>query len=69
MEEFETDSDPVEEFETDFQVPVEIREHTPFFTDSGTVNVIHEITLGDFLISTLIMALLVFQIMSRFVRR
>lgn len=50
-------------------IPVEIREYTPFVTDSGNINVIHEITLGDLLVSTLIMALLVFTVISRLVRR
>lgn len=50
-------------------IPVEIREYTPFVTESGNINVIHEITLGDLLVSTLIMALLVFSVISRVVRR
>lgn len=50
-------------------VPIEIREHTPFVTESGQINVIHEITLGDFLISTLIMALLIFTVVDRVIRR
>lgn len=50
-------------------IPVEIREYTPFVTESGNINVIHEITLGDLLLSTLIMALLVFTVIGRIVRR
>lgn len=50
-------------------VPIEIREYTPFVTESGNINVIHEITLGDLLVSTLIMALLVFTVIGRIVRR
>lgn len=50
-------------------IPVEIREYTPFVTESGNINVIHEITLGDLLVSTLIMALLVFTVIGRIVRR
>lgn len=50
-------------------IPVEIREYTPFVTESGNINVIHEITLGDLIVSTLIMALLVFTVISRVVRR
>lgn len=50
-------------------IPVEIREYTPFVTESGNINVIHEITLGDLLVSTLIMALLVFTVIGRLVRR
>lgn len=50
-------------------IPIEIRELTPFVTESGNINVIHEITLGDLLVSTLIMALLVFTVIGRIVRR
>lgn len=50
-------------------VPVEIREMTRFETDSGNINVIHEITLGDLLTSTLLIAILIFIIVSRFIRR
>lgn len=59
----------VGEPELQLVVPVEIREYTPFVTESGNIYVIHEITLGDLLISTLIMALLAFTVISRIVRR
>lgn len=50
-------------------VPIEIREHTPFVTEAGDINVIHEITLGDLLISTVLMAILIFQVLTTFFRR
>lgn len=59
----------VDELEMQMVVPIEIREYTPFSTESGTIHVIHEITIGDLLISTLIMALLAFTVISRIVRR
>jgi len=57
--------------ETDPQivVPVEIREMTRVETDKGNIHVIHEITLGDLLISTLLLAILAFMVVERFVRR
>lgn len=57
--------------ETDPQivVPVEIREMTRVETDKGNIHVIHEITLGDLLISTLLLAILSFMVVERFVRR
>lgn len=50
-------------------LPIEIREHTPFVTEAGDINVIHEITLGDLLVSTVLMAILIFQVMTTFFRR
>lgn len=51
-------------------LPIEWRPYTPFSTGGdGIINVIHEITLGELLLSTLIMALLVFVVISRIVRR
>lgn len=50
--------------------PVEWRPYSPFSTGgNGIINVIHEITLGDLLISTLLLALIVFVVISRIVRR
>lgn len=61
----------MDETTTDPQVvvPVEIREMTRFETDSGNINVIHEITLGDLITATLLTAILIFMIVSRFIRR
>lgn len=50
-------------------LPIEIRPYTSFITEAGTINVIHEISLGDLLLSTLVMALLTFTVISRVVRR
>lgn len=50
-------------------LPIEIREHTPFVTEAGDINVVHEITLGDLLISTVLMAILIFQVTTTFFRR
>lgn len=46
-------------------IPVEIREHTVVETEKGNIHVIHEITLGDLLISMSIVAFLIFQVLSR----
>lgn len=50
-------------------VPVEIREMTKMDTDKGKINIIHEITLGDMLVSMMIAALIIFQVLSRVIRR
>lgn len=50
-------------------IPIEIREYTPFVTESGNINVIHEITIGELLVCTLIMALLIFTVIGRVIRR
>ncbi len=50
-------------------VPVEIREMTRVETEKGNIHVIHEITLGDLLVSMSIVALLIFQVLSRVIRR
>ena len=46
-------------------VPVEIREMTRIETDKGKIHVIHEITLGDLLVSTSLIAILIFMVLSR----
>jgi len=50
-------------------VPVDIREMTRFETEKGNIHVIHEITLGDLLVSTALVATLIFMVISRVVRR
>ncbi|MCK6259387.1 hypothetical protein LCY76_22710 [Fictibacillus sp. KIGAM418] len=50
-------------------VPVEIREVTKIETEKGTINVIHEVTLGDLIISTILLASLIFMVLSRVIRR
>lgn len=49
--------------------PIDPREMTRIETDKGNINVIHEITLGDLLLCTLIAAMLIFSVISRLVRR
>lgn len=50
-------------------VPVEIRELTRVETEKGNINIIHEVTLGDLLVSLSIAAFLIFQVLSRVIRR
>lgn len=50
-------------------VPVEIREMTRIETEKGNIHVIHEITLGDLLVSTSLVAILIFMVLSRVIRR
>lgn len=45
------------------------RPFTEFETPEGTLHVIHEVSLGDLLISTLILCLIVFVVVARVVRR
>ncbi|USK56368.1 hypothetical protein LIS82_07820 [Cytobacillus solani] len=49
--------------------PIDNREQTIFRTGDGEIHVIHEITLGDVVLSTLIMALLVFMVLEKVIRR
>lgn len=55
----QTMSDPV----------IMVRPLTVVDTDKGMIHVIHEITLGDLLICTLLLALISFLVISRIVRR
>ncbi|WP_378211124.1 hypothetical protein [Anoxybacteroides rupiense] len=48
---------------------VEMREHTVVETKEGNIVVIHEITLGDVIISVILAAMLIFMILERFMRR
>ncbi|WP_208592321.1 hypothetical protein [Gracilibacillus suaedae] len=50
-------------------VPVDTREMTLFETDSGVIHIIHEITLGELITSTLIILLLIFMLISHVIRR
>lgn len=49
--------------------PIDNREQTIFRTGDGEIHVIHEITLGEVVLSTIIMALLVFMVLDRVIRR
>ncbi|WP_282154832.1 hypothetical protein [Cytobacillus gottheilii] len=50
-------------------VPVDVREMTVIENEKGKVAIIHEITFGDLIVSTLLMALIIFQFLSRIIRR
>ncbi|PAF20060.1 hypothetical protein CHH49_18105 [Terribacillus saccharophilus] len=50
-------------------VPVDVREMTVMETDKGEIHVISEITLGDLLITTSLLAILIFMVLSRVIRR
>ncbi|MGG5253536.1 hypothetical protein ACQYAD_08575 [Neobacillus sp. SM06] len=47
----------------------DVRTMTTFETGKGQINVIHEITLGDILLSTVLMAMLIFMVLDRLIRR
>ncbi|MEH7126013.1 hypothetical protein V7127_22640 [Bacillus sp. JJ1773] len=49
--------------------PIDNREQTILRTGDGEIHVIHEITLGEVVLSTIIMALLVFMVLDRVIRR
>ncbi|WP_197204159.1 hypothetical protein [Cytobacillus firmus] len=57
------------ETEPQVVVPIEIREMTRVETEKGNIHVIHEITIGDLLVSMSLVALLIFQVLSRVIRR
>lgn len=48
---------------------MDIRTMTTIDTPKGQIHVIHEITLGDLLVSTTLVAMLVFMVLSRVIRR
>ncbi|MBB5324902.1 hypothetical protein HNQ34_002000 [Anoxybacillus tepidamans] len=48
---------------------VDMREHTLIETKEGNIAVIHEITLGDVIISVLLAAMMIFMVLERFMRR
>lgn len=50
-------------------VPVETREMTRMENEKGKINIIHEITVGDLLVSTSLFAILIFMVLSRIIRR
>jgi hypothetical protein len=49
--------------------PVDNRAKTTIETEKGTIQVIHEITFGEVILSTLIFATLIFMILDRVIRR
>lgn len=64
----ETTSEP-ETQEPQVVVPVDTREMTVVDSNAGTINVIHEVTIGDLLVSTALFILIIFMLIDRVVRR
>jgi flagellar basal body P-ring protein FlgI len=64
----ETTSEP-ETQEPQVVVPVDTREMTVVDSQAGTINVIHEVTIGDLLVSTALFILIIFMLIDRVVRR
>jgi hypothetical protein len=50
-------------------IPVDVRAMTTKETTEGTINIIHEITIGDLLISMSLVAILIFMVLNRVIRR
>jgi hypothetical protein len=53
---------------SDIFIP-DVRTMTIIETPKGQIDVIHEITLGDLLVSTSLVAALIFMVISRVIRR
>lgn len=49
--------------------PIDTRQMTVFETEKGNIHIIQEITLGDLLLSTILMAILIFMVISKVIRR
>ncbi|AIF45719.1 hypothetical protein [Virgibacillus sp. SK37] len=49
--------------------PIDPREMTRIDTGQGEIHIIHEMTFGDLLISTLLMAIIIFLLINRVARR
>lgn len=47
----------------------ELKTETVFETEQGTIHLIHEMTLGDVVVSMFLMFILIFHILDRFIRR
>jgi len=56
------------ETELEVVVPVDVREMTRVEAQFGEIHVIHEITLGDLLVTTTITALLIFSLITKAIR-
>ncbi|WP_017473330.1 hypothetical protein [Amphibacillus jilinensis] len=50
-------------------VPVDPREMTRMVTDNGEIHIIHEITLGDLLVTSVLFTIIIFMLISRVARR
>lgn len=72
-EQTQTTDEPVQTTETTSEpqvvVPVDTREMTVVDSQAGTINVIHEVTIGDLLVSTALFILIIFMLIDRVVRR
>ncbi|KIQ93619.1 hypothetical protein LH47_02300 [Anoxybacillus thermarum] len=53
----------------DVQQYVDLRSHTTIETPEGNIHIIHEITLGEIVMSVLIAATLIFMFLERMMRR
>lgn len=73
VEQQSTEQEPTDINLTDYPVDVIMdlnrTEETIVATGNGKVHVIHEITLGDIITSTLLVSILVFMVLDRFIRR
>ena len=47
----------------------ELKTETVFETTQGTIHLVHEMTLGDVVVSMFLMFILIFHILDRFIRR
>lgn len=57
----------IEIFE-DLESDDEIQTVTIFETEKGPISVVHDVTLGDLIISTILMSLLIFHVISHLIR-
>ena len=64
----QTTVDPTQ-YPVDVVMDLNRTEETIVATSNGKVHVIHEITLGDIITSTLLVAILAFMVLDRFIRR
>lgn len=64
-------NETTEQFATEPQVvvPVDVREMTTIESDQGNINIIHEITVGEVVTSTLMAMILIFLVISHVSRR
>lgn len=47
----------------------ELKTETVFETAQGTIHLVHEMTLGDVVVTMFLMFILIFHILDRFIRR
>lgn len=63
------DWDDMEDIEGLDDGPVYLYETIYPVSDDGAITVVHEITLGDIVISTILLALIIFHVLDRLIRR